>query len=271
MLGFLNVYKPSGMTSSAVVQKLKKKFHIDKIGHMGTLDPLACGVLPIAIGKATRLFDFSLNKKKRYIAIFDFSYTTDTLDSTGKVEKTCDKIVTIDKILEVLPNCIGNISQVPPNFSAKNVNGRRAYDLARSGIEFELKPKNVVIYNINCLEQISSTQFKFDIECSSGTYIRSIVRDLANLLGVVGCMVFLERIETGEFSLSSAINLEEILDCNDLKKFLISPTNAFYNVPCFNIDKTQLINILNGKKFKIQKFNVPTFILFEDKIVGLAK
>ncbi|MBQ7352065.1 MAG: tRNA pseudouridine(55) synthase TruB [Clostridia bacterium] len=271
MLGFLNVYKPSDMTSSAVVQKLKKKFHIDKIGHMGTLDPMACGVLPIAIGKATRLFDFSLNKTKKYIAIFDFSYTTDSLDATGSIIQKTDKVITSRDVLNIIPNCVGNVSQVPPNFSAKNVNGKRAYTLARQGIEFELKPKDVQIYDIKLLEQVSVTQFKFEITCSSGTYIRSIARDMATSLGVVGCMIFLERVETGEFSKDSSTELESILCSDSLSNFLISPTQAFSNVPVCNINKEQFEDLINGKKFSFSRFNTPTFIVYASKLVGLAK
>ena len=163
MLGFLNIYKPSGITSNAVVQKIKKRFHIDKIGHMGTLDPLACGILPIAVGKATRLFDYSLDKKKRYTAIFDFGYTTDTLDIEGVKTNESQVVPNIEQIKLAMTKLIGEMDQIPPLYSAKVVNGRRAYDLAREGVAFELKPKKITIYNIDLIEQISEYQYKFDI------------------------------------------------------------------------------------------------------------
>ena len=137
MIGFVNVNKPSGLTSSKVVSILKKHFKVSKIGHMGTLDPLAEGVLPIVFGKATRMFDYLLDKHKVYVAEFTFGKTTNTLDSDGEVIETTDKIPTKEEIITVLPNLKGKINQIPPLFSAKKVNGRCAYDLARNGENFD--------------------------------------------------------------------------------------------------------------------------------------
>lgn len=158
MIGFINIYKPNGMTSNAVVQKIKKHFHINKIGHMGTLDPMAEGLLPIAIGKATRLFDYMLDKKKTYNVIFEFGYETNTLDITGEktASNACD--ITSENIKSVCEEMIGKQMQMPPKFSAKNVNGARAYDLARRGIEFELKPKEIEIYQFDLLSRIDQNK-----------------------------------------------------------------------------------------------------------------
>lgn len=269
MLGFLNVYKPSGVTSNDVVQRIKRKFHIDKIGHMGTLDPMACGVLPIAIGKATRLFDYSLDKTKTYIAIFDFGYTTDTLDSTGKETAREDIDIEIDDILRVLPSLMGDIDQMPPLFSAKNVNGKRAYDLARAGVEFELKPKKVTIHSIELLEKVGKNRFKFQITCSSGTYIRAIARDMATAMGTLGSMSFLERTKTGVFSLDTSIELNTILD-GKVENYIMSPFDAFPNFGVYEVGKSELVDILNGKSVPCKPFEKETFIVSSGKIVGVA-
>lgn len=269
MLGFINIYKPSGVTSNDVVQRLKRKFHLSKIGHMGTLDPIACGILPIAIGKATRLFDYSLNKTKTYIAVFDFGYTTDTLDTTGIEIAREDVAIEKEDIIKILPNLIGDIDQIPPRFSAKNINGRRAYDLAREGQEFELKPKKITIYRLELLEKVGDNRFKFLIKCSSGTYIRSIGRDMAQLMGTMASMSFLERIETGEFNLESSIDLDTILD-GKVEDYIISPLDVFPNFGIYNISNNQLNDVLNGKNVLCEPFEKETFIINNNKIVGVA-
>lgn len=237
---------------------------------MGTLDPMAQGVLPIAIGKATRLFDYSLNKTKRYIAIFDFGYTTDTLDTTGL--ETDRHEIDIDEGLlrEKCQLLIGDINQIPPLYSAKNVDGRRAYDLARAGVEFELKPKLITIHKLALLEKVGKNRFKFDITCSSGTYIRAIARDLAKLCDTFGCMSYLERVETGEFNLDNATNLDSLLECNRLDEFLLSPLDVFKNFDKFNINEKNFNDLLNGKEIKIKPFEKDTFIIYNNKLVGVA-
>ena len=271
MLGFLNIYKQSGITSNSVVQKIKKKFHIDKIGHMGTLDPLACGVLPIAVGKATRLFDYSLDKKKRYTAVFDFGYTTDTLDIEGVKTNENNLLPDVDQIKSAITKLIGEIDQIPPLYSAKVVNGRRAYDLAREGISFELNPKRLTIYEIVLIEQVSDYQYKFDIECSSGTYIRAIARDLAELCGTYGCMSYLERTETGVFTKETAIRLEDLLEEKTCNNYIISPIDAFKNFDTYSIDDNTKNDLLNGKKPKSIVFDKPTFILNNNELLGVAR
>lgn len=236
---------------------------------MGTLDPMACGVLPIAIGKATRLFDYSLDKTKTYVAVFDFGYTTDTLDSTGKETARDDRIIEKEDILKLLPNLIGDIDQIPPLFSAKNVNGKRAYDLARAGVEFELKPKKVSIYKIELLEKVGKNRYKFLIQCSSGTYIRAIARDMASAMGTLGSMSYLERTETGVFSLDTSIELNTILD-GKIEDYLMSPIDAFPNFDVHRINDKELCDVLNGKLVPCDAFEKDTFIVYEDKVVGVA-
>ena len=214
MNGIININKPSGVSSNKVVSIIKKTFNQKKVGHLGTLDPLASGVLPVCIGKATRLFDLYLNKTKEYVAEFTFSIETDTLDSEGKIINQIDYVPSIDEIKNALKNFIGKINQLPPKFSAKNINGKRAYQLAKSGEDFELKPKEVEIYSFELLKQINENTFEFLISCSSGTYIRSLARDLGFACKTCAYMSKLTRTKAGEFKLDDAVNLDEIKQDN---------------------------------------------------------
>lgn len=270
MIGFLNIYKSSGITSQAVVSKIKKKFNIKKIGHMGTLDPMACGILPIAIGKATRLFDYALKKDKVYRVIFEFGYTTDTLDKDGITTITDGRIPEQNEIECAIKLMIGKCNQIPPNFSAKRVNGIRAYDLARSGVDFELKPKEIEIYDFKLLSKLNDKSYEFLVKCSSGTYIRSIGRDLGHALGTFACMTFLEREETGVFKKESSIKLEDLLLEENLN-CVISPLQVFDNFDKISIDEKTYIDLLNGKLIPHEKIIKDSFILFNDKLIGVVK
>ena len=180
-LGFFCVDKPSGIVSSAVVNKLKWLCGMPT-GHMGTLDPLASGVLPVGVGNATRLFNYFLEKKKVYIAEFTFGVDSDTLDSTGELVYG-GRIPEAGEIEAVLPSLCGEVMQLPPKYSAKNIGGKRGYELARAGIEFELQPKQVRIDYIKLLGKgENENSFRFEISCGGGTYIRSIARDMAAAL-----------------------------------------------------------------------------------------
>lgn len=269
MQGFLNVYKPSGMTSSKVVASIKKRFHLDKIGHMGTLDPMACGVLPIAIGKATRMFDYFLEKTKTYIARFDFSYTTDTLDSTGQLidKSSCD--ITEGDIEKVLPQFLGEISQIPPQYSAKSVNGKRAYDYARNGEYVQLKPKSITISRFELLRKTADSEYEFLITCSSGTYIRSIARDMAFAMGVCGCMTYLERSESGVFTNANAVKLDKLLDRENLNDLIIPIEEVFRHFPKIDLDSKSK-KVLNGLTCKTN-LSDGKYLLFDgDYLVAIG-
>jgi len=270
MLGFLNINKPSGMTSNTVVQQLKKRFKIKKIGHFGTLDPLASGVLPIAIGKATRLFEYSLEKRKAYTVVFDFGYSTDTLDVTGTILQEGGYIPTKSEIESVVSSMLGKQAQIPPLYSAKNVNGRRAYDLAREGVEFELSPKEITIYKFNLVEQVSETKFKFDVECSSGTYIRAIGRDLASKLNTVATMSSLVRTMAGEFNMLSAIPLDDALEKN-IEDILLSPLDVFKYFGKIEITEDMFNKLKNGIKIEYDKISKDSFVICNDRVVGIVK
>lgn len=269
-IGFLNVYKPSGMTSAAVVGKIKRNFKIKKIGHLGTLDPMATGVLGLAVGKATRMFDYFLLQNKSYRAVFTFGYETDTLDIDGKIIKTTHIMPTKKGILEALPSFVGKLMQTPPNFSAKHVNGKRAYELARDGKKFKLPPKQVQVFSFNFLAQVGENAFEFEIECSSGTYIRSLCRDLGYKLNSLATMTSLERTKNAYFTLDNASSLEDILKEKQLK--LIPVENIFSHFDRFTLTKQQYEHLLHGRHSKLEKsFSKPTFLVYNSSIIGVAK
>lgn len=206
----INLNKPTGMSSFFAVKKVARILGVKKAGHMGTLDPYGTGVLLIGVNKGTKLFEEYLNKTKTYIATFHFGYETDTLDSEGSVIKENDKVVTIQEIERILPSFLGKKNQMPPNFSAKKINGKRACDLIREGKEVELKPKEIEIFKIECINSFNDNNFVFEITCSSGTYVRSICRDLAYKLSTYGTMVSIIRTKCGAFCIENSCTLDAL-------------------------------------------------------------
>ena len=206
----INVNKPSGITSFKVVSMVKKILHTKKVGHLGTLDPLASGVLPIAVNRATKLFDYYLKKNKVYIAEFEFGYETTTLDCQGEIVLQNNVIVSEENLKLILPDFIGESLQVPPVYSAKKINGKRSYDLARQGVEVQLRPALITIYDLELLDCVGLNKFRIKIKCSAGTYIRSLGRDIAKKLKTFATMTSLVRIQSGNFLIENALSLEEL-------------------------------------------------------------
>lgn len=273
MIGFLNVYKPQGMSSAAVVGKIKKKFNLKKVGHMGTLDPLACGVLPIAVGKATKMFDYFLNKKKTYIVNCEFGYETSSLDlGTEKINET-SLVPTLEDVVKATKSFLGKIKQQPPIYSAKKIDGKKAYELARDGKDVVLKDVEVEIFKFDCLSQINNTTFKFEIECSSGTYVRSLIRDLAYKLNTYATVVFLERTKTDFFDATNAIKLDDLLSSNiNLENVLIKIEQTFKSIKQVQVDNLQFDKLKNGLIIKTNlsdENNV--FIMCDNKLLGVAE
>ena len=249
MIGFLNVNKPQGMSSAQVVALVKKLCPKGtKVGHMGTLDPMATGVLPIAIGRATRLFDLMQDKQKTYIATFRFGYTTDTYDITGQTTAQTSNLPTAKDINNILGQFVGKIQQLPPQYSAKMVGGVRAYDLARKGRDVPLSPCQVQIFDIKLLKDLGQNEYQFEIVCGSGTYIRSLCRDIAQSLGSLGVMASLVRTKTGQFDIVDAINVE------DLSLDKIVGVDTVITLPHIDLTQQQLKNLLDGKKVR---FDMP--------------
>ncbi len=244
MTGFINIIKPPFIGSTKVVTAVKRKFSVP-CGHMGTLDPMASGVLPVGIGKTTRLFPYMLEKEKVYVAEFTFGYLTDTLDVTGTTEKETGVIPTKEQIEKVLPEFVGEIMQIPPKYSAKCVNGKKGYDLARRGIEFELAPKKVNIESITLLEETKKNVFSFEIVCGGGTYIRSIARDLGEKCGSLAVMSALERTKSGAFNMENGVDLEEFVSSSEPEKYII-PADFAVNFDKLILTPYQSKKILDG-------------------------
>lgn len=219
--GIIVLNKPTGMSSSLAVSIVKRILRPNKIGHLGTLDPLGTGVLLLAINKGTKLFDLYLTKRKTYKTIFKFGIETDTFDSEGNIVKEQDCDISFEDVIEKTKMLIGEMAQMPPMYSAKKVAGKKAYELAREGKTVELKPRNVVIHRFDCLGEVEKNTFMFEIECSAGTYIRSLCRDLATLLSTCGTMVYINRTTCGVFGIEQSSTLEQIRE-ND---FVFYETN----------------------------------------------
>lgn len=241
LFGFLNIYKPVGMTSHDVVSVLRRVTKIKQIGHTGTLDPFAEGVLPICIGKATRLIEY-LQDDKEYLATVQFGAATNTFDLDGEKVFTSDKKVSRDDIKEGLKSFEGEILQFPPIFSAIKVKGKKLYEYARKGEEVEIQPRKVVIENIelkNFDEELQQAQIL--LKCSKGTYIRSIANDLGKNLGCGGYLIKLIRTQAGKFRIENSVQLDGI----DVESNLINPLDIL-NLPKIAVDNDDLARIKNG-------------------------
>lgn len=261
MIGFYNVLKPTGVSSGFVVNKIKRITH-EKVGHLGTLDPSASGVLSVAVGNATRFFDYFLNKDKEYVAVAKFGVLTDTLDSDGVVLKTEDKEITLEKIQKVIPALVGEVDQIPPIFSSKNVNGIRAYDLARQGKEVVLQPKKVQIYDIKAEKTHQNNVFKLKIHCSSGTYVRSIVRDIAEKLGTIATTCCIIRTRTGKFSIEQSVTLEDIQESPETNLISLSKILDFERV---DIERSLAKDLFSGKEVFFDVVDGEYLAFFENK------
>lgn len=246
MNGLINLYKPTMMSSARAVSAVKRILGEKRVGHMGTLDPMAEGVLVIGVGKSARLFDYMTNRRKSYIAKFKFGYATDTLDALGTVTETTRDIPSIDAVLGAMTSLVGEIEQIPPEYSAKHVSGRRAYDLARGGETVELKPCKVRIYGAELICQPSMDEAVFSIECSSGTYIRSICRDVAKMCGSLATLTYLQRTSSGRFSVRDSITLDAL----ELRReqALISAEDALADMPAFEVEECKYDDLMHGRK-----------------------
>lgn len=280
MFGFINIYKPSAITSFDVVAKLRKILQIKQIGHTGTLDPFATGVLPICIGKTTRLIEY-LPDDKEYIATAKFGADTDTYDLDGEIVKEYDKIISKTDIVNVLQDFEGEIEQYPPKYSAIKVKGKKLYEYAREGKEIEIKPRKVFISKIELLDFDENNQTaKLVIACSKGTYIRSIAYDIGQKLNCGGYLTALERTKAGMFRIDNCVKLENIKTEADVQDRLINPIDVLPQPKYFLNDEEKLrvshgmpIKYLNNRS-TVQPFNHSTcnivFLIYSGKIVAVG-
>ena len=254
MFGFLNVYKPVGKTSHDVVAYFRKLLKIKKIGHTGTLDPFAEGVLPICIGNSTRLIEY-LPDDKAYLAFVQLGKATDTYDTEGNVTFESDKKVAKKDVLEALKTFEGEIEQLPPMYSAIKVAGKKLYEYAREGKVVELKPRKVTIHKIelkNFDEEKQEAQVY--IECSKGTYIRSIANYLGQNLGCGGYLTRLIRTKAGKFLVENSIKMEDYNSKEFVQNNLIEPISML-NYPLYNLNTSENIDISNGKPLLNKSIN----------------
>lgn len=271
MNGIINVYKPSNMSSNYVLSIIKRKCGIKKLGHLGTLDPLATGVLPVMVNKATKLFDYYLNKTKVYRAVFTFSVETDTLDSEGKIIKVSNVIPTKEEIKKILLKFCGKIMQIPPNFSAKKVGGQKAYDLSRKGENVVLEAKEVEIHYFKLISQINHNSFLFEIKCSSGTYIRSLSRDLAKSLNSCAFMSALIRVQSGEFDILATTYVNDLTKDNIFDK-INKLEDLFPKAKRIYLDDDLYKKVTNGLLVEVSQDDSDNLIVFcKNELIGIGK
>lgn len=263
---FLNINKPKGMSSFDVIRELRKRLKIKQIGHSGTLDPLACGVLQVAIGKVTKLLDY-LESDKTYIADIIFGYITDTFDSESEKKFVKEPNFSLDDLKNVLDSFIGKTFQIPPKYSAIKLNGKKLCDLARENVEIDIEAhkREIEIYSIELLK-FNSNCAKIKVFCKKGTYIRSLVNDIGLKLGCGAYMSELTRIKAGNFKIENSNNL------NDEKLIEINPLDVL-NLPKISISDEEFEKIKNGN-FIINStsYKEGEILLTKDnKLVSIAK
>lgn len=272
MFGFLNVYKPIGLTSHDVVARFRKLIKIKQIGHTGTLDPFAEGVLPVCIGKATRLIEY-LQDDKAYLAFVKFGTATETYDVEGKVTFSSEKSICEEQVIVALKKYNGEILQMPPKYSAIKVKGKKLYEYAREGKDVEIQPRKVFIDKIELKSFSPETQIaEIYIECSKGTYIRSIANDLGQDLSVGGHLTRLVRVKAGDFLLDEALNLDDFVDINVVNNNILNPLN-FLKFQKKELTENELEKIICGKSIKNDEFKHDDLIIlvYNNSVSAIAK
>ena len=267
--GIINVLKPSGMTSHDVINRIRRIYGVKKAGHSGTLDPDAAGVLPVFIGNATRLLEYASAGTKAYRAEGVFGVRTDTGDDSGNVLETKPvPDISETRFAMVLQQFRGRILQVPPMYSALKVDGKKLYEYARKGIEIERAARPAEIFRLECLG-IYPPYFYLDIECSKGTYIRTLLEDIATVTGSCACMTFLLRTRAGDFCIEEAHTLEEIAD--DPDAVLLPPEAAVRKAGKLYVNALQASRITNGVRTTIKGTSPGTYALYlENLFLGMV-
>ena len=245
MNGVIIVDKPKGKTSHDVVSIMRRVFKTRRVGHTGTLDPMATGVLPVCIGNATKAADMLTLSDKAYTAVFKLGVRTDTLDIEGEIleEKPVD--VTEEQLRSVIKKFEGEIFQTPPMYSAIKINGKKLYELAREGVEVERESRKVTIYHID-VKDISLPYVTIDVSCSKGTYIRSLCDDIGTALGCGAVMTELRRTKTAAFEIKDAYTIEQLQQENDVQTLLMPVDNLFSDLPGIKLNEKQEKSIING-------------------------
>ena len=250
MNGIVIIDKPAGWTSQDVVSKLRGVLRTRRIGHGGTLDPMATGVLPVFVGRATRGVEFFEHAEKTYEATLRLGLTTDTEDISGTVLEEREVSVSEADFLAILPKFRGKIQQIPPMYSALKVNGQKLYDLARKGKEVERQSREIEIFKLECLE-FSGKEARLLVHCSKGTYIRTLCKDIGEALGTGGCMAALRRVTAGEYTIEEAVSLETLVAAEDPERYLRPVDAMFRNYPEVKLTANQEKRCRNGNAFSV--------------------
>ena len=250
MNGIVIVDKPQDWTSQDVTARLRRVFNTRRIGHGGTLDPMATGVLPVFVGRATRGVEFFEHAEKTYETILRLGLTTDTEDITGTVLSQQEPSVTEGQLEAVLETFRGEILQVPPMYSALKVNGQKLCDLARKGKEVERQPRPVTIHELTFLG-FCPEGVRLRVRCSKGTYIRTLCKDIGQALGCGGCMAQLRRVQAGEYTIDQAVPLQELLDAEDPSVYLREVDTLFRSYPAVTLTANQEKRCRNGNAFTV--------------------
>lgn len=249
--GVILLRKPRGLSSNTAVNIVKRAVGATKAGHLGTLDVEAEGLLPITLNSATKLFDLFLHKDKEYLTTIKFGEERDTFDLEGEITRTDNKIITPEMINAALPSLTGVQMQMPPAYSAKKIDGRKAYDLAREGKQPSLTPKQVTVYDFSLVRQEDENLYVFKIACSSGTYVRALCRDLAQKLSTCAVCYDIIRTRCGIFDLQNAHSLEDVKS----GKFNIICPDALFDFEKISLSQAEIDKLLNGQLLKINNFN----------------
>jgi len=249
--GIVIVDKPTGWTSQDVTARLRRVFGTRRIGHGGTLDPMATGVLPVFVGRATRGVEFFEHAEKTYETVLRLGITTDTEDITGTVLTQVEVSVTEEEFLAVLPQFRGEILQVPPMYSALKVDGQKLCDLARKGKTVERKPRPITVHELTCLS-FDGTFAHLRVRCSKGTYIRTLCKDIGQALGCGGCMERLRRVSAGSYTIEEAVPLLQLLEMEDPEKVLRPVDSMFSRYPAVKLTEKQTLRCRNGNSFSVQ-------------------
>ena len=251
MNGIVIVDKPQGWTSQDVTARLRRVFGTRRIGHGGTLDPMATGVLPVFVGRATRGVEFFEHAEKVYETLLRPGITTDTEDITGTVLSQQEVSLTQQQVEAVLPKFRGEILQVPPMYSAIKVNGQKLYELARKGREVPREPRPVTIFDLTFLG-FENGAIRLRVHCSKGTYIRTLCKDIGEALGCGGCMEALRRVSAGEYTTRDAVPLQELLDAQNPAQYLRPVDTMFRNYPMVTLTANQEKRCRNGNSFSVR-------------------
>ena len=279
--GWLVLDKPEGMTSTQAVGAVKRLFEAQKAGHAGTLDPLATGILPIALGEATKTVPFAVDGGKAYRFTVRFGAETETDDSEGSIVETSERRPALPEIEALLPQFMGEISQVPPRFSAIKVNGNRAYDLAREGEVVELEPRIILVEDLRLVEMPDADTAVFEAECGKGTYVRALARDMGRALGCLGHVITLRRTLVEPFLEEDAVSLAQLHDAADegeeaLKALLMPVEAALEDIPNLAVGPNDAASLARGQAVLVRGRDAPVltgaaWAHFKGRILALGE